>query len=182
MTRARVFVTGSAGSMGSRLMGPHIAGVDASDLDLSKERPDLAGIEIVLHFAGLFGGDLATARANLDMTLNVIDACSKHGVKRLVIASSIDADPEMIGHPRTYYSGSKAAQEEFLKCWCAEDRGRIGVALRLGAFSPGISRPPDHEAYRLTETGLLYWVGKAVALTEPGFRAWLAVGSPASAT
>ncbi len=58
-----------------------------------------AGADIVYHLAGIIevnvGNEENTYRVNVDGTKNVVAACKKCGVRRLVYASSVDAFPPL---------------------------------------------------------------------------------------
>ncbi len=57
------------------------------------------GADVVYHLAGMIeikaGNDEPVWRVNVDGTKNVVEACKKCGVKRLVYASSVDAIPPL---------------------------------------------------------------------------------------
>jgi hypothetical protein len=63
--------------------------------------------------------------------------------------------------------------------WLAGKEGRRAIALRFGHFHPGSVPPHEHEAVRLTEKGLVYWVERALS-DEPQvsrLTVWTATGS-----
>ena len=57
------------------------------------------GADVVYHLAGVIeinkGNEDMTWKVNVDGTKNVVEACKKCGVKRLVYASSVDAYPPL---------------------------------------------------------------------------------------
>jgi nucleoside-diphosphate-sugar epimerase len=173
-----VIVTGAAGRVGRMVLGvlPGAIGVDRSNGDLIDAIPDLRAYHTVVHLAGLLSEDLESAASNLAMTMNVLRACQRAGVRRLIWASSVRADEPLIGMTTSWYGAAKAAQEQLLRAWAAENSKRTAVALRLGHYCPGSAPQPEHEALRLNEAGLDYWVRRALAHPVAGLTTWHAAG------
>jgi len=73
---------------------------DVTDLDALLKA--FEGVDVVYHLAGMIeikaGNDVPVWRVNVDGTKNVVEACKKCGVKRLVYASSVDAIPPLPGN------------------------------------------------------------------------------------
>ena len=109
---------------------------------LAKERP-----EAVLHLAAQMdvrrsvADPLHDTRTNVLGTVNVLDACVRAGVPRVVFASSggtvygtppkLPASERMTPHPASPYGAAKAAGETYLAAY-QRLHGLAGCALRLG--------------------------------------------------
>ena len=169
----RVLVTGASGQIGSlltdRLRTWHeVSGLDLvapADFDGAFTEGDCAdpevvdsamvGIDAVVHLAGI------ASEAGLDAILHghalgtavVLDSMVRHGVPRMVYASSNHAvgmtprpDSGVVGtesppRPDTFYGVGKVAAEALLSLYA--DRHQISsVALRIGSFRgrPGSRR------------------------------------------
>lgn len=161
----RAIVTGGGGFLGGAIVerlrarddevasfsrGEHPSlsalGVDQIRGDLAD--PDavasaLAGADVVFHVAakaGFWGPAEAYRRANVDGTRHVVEACRKHGVRRLVLTSSpsvIGAGVDVRGldesapYPDRFeaaYPATKAEAERLVLS--ANDDGLATVALR----------------------------------------------------
>ncbi|WP_449411106.1 NAD-dependent epimerase/dehydratase family protein [Methylobacterium komagatae] len=178
MPHPRILVTGSEGRIGRSISGWLQAanGIDLSSGDLSDLVPDFSGYDTVIHLAGSLTEDIDAAEQNQAITFNVLRACRKAGVGKLIWASSVRADEPLIGLPVSWYGASKAAQEAYLRAWVAEVPSRIAVALRFGHFCPGSKPAAEHEILRLTESGLEYWVSRALSHAACGLTIWHATG------
>jgi len=114
----------------------------------------VAGVDAVVHL-----GAIATEAAfddlagpNLHGAFNVFDACRRHGVRRVVFASSNHAtgmypagaplDETVAPRPDTLYGVTKAYGEALGRLY-ADKFGLEVVCLRIGTFAP---RPPDRRA------------------------------------
>jgi nucleoside-diphosphate-sugar epimerase len=178
-----VLLTGSKGRMGSFLCTqyPDIRGIDKKDfnlLEVSLARRMKKNVDTVAHFAGSLKEDFDTSMNNMDIFWNILNACSKHNIPKLIIASSIRADELELNWPISYYGAAKKCQETYLRAWCAEKPGeRVGIALRLGHFNPGgIAGSTLEELIRTDEAGLKYWFDLAISKNDPGFYVWNAIG------
>lgn len=86
-------------------------------LDKNKLSKAVKGSDFVYHFAALADMDFArtkaldTAKDNILATINVLNICKKHKVKRLIFASSIYANTEEGG----FYGLSKQAAERYIE-------------------------------------------------------------------
>jgi len=183
---ARILVTGGAGFLGSGLVerlrsagepvrlllrrpprsgspaDPERAGGAISIVYGSLGQTDIVdaamqGIELVYHLgAATQGGPAEFEQATIWGTRNVIDACMKHGVKRLVYVSSLSVmdhvghhtgDPVREDSPlepfpvrRSLYTQSKFEAEEMV-LQARKERGLPVVVLRPGKlFGPGAER------------------------------------------
>jgi nucleoside-diphosphate-sugar epimerase len=133
-----MIVTGAKGIVGSRLMRvfpsavelDRVSGHDLTDATASFW--DLfRGQDAVLHLAAITetrDGD--THLDSLAAAMNVISACIRHRVPRVVFASSTWAEPRD-DRPMTAYGHGKRAVEEVLKMF-ALDPERAAVAVRIG--------------------------------------------------
>jgi 2-alkyl-3-oxoalkanoate reductase len=161
----RALVTGGGGFLGGAVVRQLVARGDAARslsrqhypaldaLGVEQHAGDLAdadavsaavaGCDVVIHVAakaGVWGPAEEFGRANVVGTLNVLSACRKHGVRRLVFTSSpsvigsghdIEGGTESLPYPRRYtahYPRTKAiAEREILG---ANDPELASVALR----------------------------------------------------
>ena len=165
---ARLLLTGAAGGLGRELrarLKAHCGVLRVSDIaDLGAaapgeelapaalEQPDavlalLAGVDAVVHLGGVsvegpFGPIL---QANIVGAYNLYEAARKHGVRRIVFASSNHVtgfyrqdeviDTRMPMRPDGYYGISKAFGENLAQFYF--DRyGIETVSLRIGSSSP----------------------------------------------
>jgi uronate dehydrogenase len=162
----RVAITGAAGRIGRCLMpGLAAAGHDVRGID--KVAPDrqlagslavadlgthdsaiddvFGGAEAVVHLAAIAGeSDFAAAvDSHVRLTHHVLEAALRHGVGRVIYASSNHAvgstprvDVLTVGtqmRPDTFYGFGKAAAEAL--CSLYHDRSGLAVAcVRIGAF------------------------------------------------
>ena len=200
----RVLVTGAAGSIGSVLTtgltdrGYEVVGldlvapesfagpwftVDCADPDAVEavfaDQERSGGIDAVVHLAGM--PDEGSLREELDShvvtTAALLDAMVRHGVTRIVYASSnhavgltprtetltVDVRPR----PDTFYGVAKVAAEGLLSLY-ADRYGIDAVATRIGSFLPqpetrrGLSTWLSHDdAVRMFEACL--------TAPDPGF-------------
>lgn len=125
-----------AGARGSKRFG--FSNVDVTRPELAavvaKERP-----EVVLHLAAGAAADaVETARTDVLGTVNLLEACARAEVPRVVLASSgtvygspprLPASERMRLHPATPSGAAKAAAEGYLTSY----RRMAGCALRLGS-------------------------------------------------
>jgi nucleoside-diphosphate-sugar epimerase len=129
-----------------RYPGLDALGVEQRQGDLAEPEPVAAaceGVEVVFHVAaraGVWGNEEDYRRTNLVGTRNVIEACRRHGVDRLVYTSSpsvvfggvdMAGVDESVPYPRqwaTAYQRSKAAAERAVRS-AADERLRT-VCLR----------------------------------------------------
>ena len=194
----RVLVTGAAGSIGTVLLpgltarGHEVIGLDRStapdgsdtawyDIDCTDPDAvesvfaDLArsgGIEAVVHLAGI--PTEASLTDELDShvvsTAALLDAMVRHGVDRIVYASSNHAvgrtprsdllTTDVRPRPDTFYGVAKVAAEALLSLY-VDRHGIDAVALRIGSFLPqpettrGLSTWLSHDdAVRMVDAAL----------------------------
>ena len=186
----KVLITGAAGRIGSVLTArlPHdLRLTDLAALDDPRfVRADLTdagavahavdGMDAVVHLGAV--PDEAPfdeiAGPNLHGTYHVFEACRRHGVRRIVFASSNHAtgmyppgeplDETYVPRPDGLYGASKVYGEALGRMY-AERFGLEVVALRIGSFN---ERPRDR---RSLHTWLSYGDGVRLvdaALTAPG--------------
>ena len=169
----RVLVTGAAGSIGTVLLpgltarGHEVIGLDRSTAPDGSDTAwyaidctdpdaveavfaDLArsgGIEAVVHLAGI--PTEASLTDELDShvvsTAALLDAMVRHGVDRIVYASSNHAvgrtprsdllTTDVRPRPDTFYGVAKVAAEALLSLY-VDRHGIDAVALRIGSFLP----------------------------------------------
>ena len=180
MTR-RVLITGATGNLGAKAVAAlralddvkmiGIANVAAkTDLGITVAFADLSvadgtwdqwfdDVDVVLHLAA----DMRPVAAwdsvivnNIDLSFNVLDAAERHGVGRVVFASSnwvlagyrfrSDAlTPATPPKPVNAYGMSKLVIERAGAALAR--RGTDFLALRIGACQPGENRPGSHMAF-----------------------------------
>lgn len=164
----RVLITGAAGAIGTVLRAPLRAGLaelrlsdieDVADLAPGETfvRADLTdfdavlraveGVDAVVHLGAVpneFAFDVI-AGPNLHGAYHVLEACRRHGVRRLVYASSNHAtgmypvgeplDGSVAPRPDGLYGASKVFGEALARMYV--DRfGLSAVCLRIGSFKP----------------------------------------------
>lgn len=181
--RSPVVVTGAAGNLGSRLVpwlkagGREVRCVDlrvidhdlafVDDLSASGDRGEwMAGAHAVVHLAG-FADPTASWQEvegpNVTTTRNVVAAAQRHGVERLVLASSVWAMRERwdcggvvdaaVARPGDRAYGRSKAKAEALVAQGAGN-GLSVVVLRIGGRVAGDQRPA-----RLDEWEDACWLG-----------------------
>jgi len=164
----RILLTGAAGGLGKILrerikpwaevvrlsdiagMGEALPGEELVQCDLSDKAAVLAlmeGVDAVLHFGGISteAPFEAIMQANILGVANLYEAAHKHGVKRLVFASSNHAigyyrttdmlDANMPTRPDSMYGVSKVFGEQMSRYYY--DRfGLETVCIRIGSSFP----------------------------------------------
>jgi nucleoside-diphosphate-sugar epimerase len=172
--KKRVVITGATGNLGGKLRA-HLAAVGSYELvlidlvaggahdilpadlnDLAGGWPDLLrGADVVVHLAGeprqlLEWRQLQTA--NIDTTLALFDAAARHGVQRVIYAStnmvmdgyrgtSTRITSFLPERPTSLYAASKLVGERVGRIF--SDRHELSVInLRIGMIRPGTNPPP----------------------------------------
>jgi nucleoside-diphosphate-sugar epimerase len=165
-----ILLTGAAGAVGSLLRAPLAArgplrladvrepaggpgesfvGGDLADPDVAERA--VSGVDAIVHLAGYPRPDApwdVLVHANLGATVALLDAAARHGVRRVVLASSVHAaggygdpagwpvDPQWPANPCCRYGVSKATTELLVQLFAAQHSGVAAVALRLGLVAP----------------------------------------------
>ena len=158
----RILITGAGGNVGRALLAGLIGHtVLASDIAPGFERCDVTGDdpdrvigdfrpEVVVHLASIVTPPKGSTRAfewrvDVQGTRNVLDACLRHGVRRLVVTSSgaaygyhadnpvplRETDP-LRGNPEFAYADHKRQVEEMLATARADHPALEQVVLRVG--------------------------------------------------
>lgn len=158
----RILITGAGGNVGRALLAGLIGHtVLASDIAPGFERCDVTGDdpdrvigdfrpEVVVHLASIVTPPKGSTRAfewrvDVQGTRNVLDACLRHGVRRLVVTSSgaaygyhadnpvplRETDP-LRGNPEFAYADHKRQVEEMLAAARADHPVLEQVVLRVG--------------------------------------------------
>lgn len=201
--RRTVVLTGAAGNLGQRLLpriearGHLVRPVDrvplahpgavVADLAAAGEwREVFAGADTLVHLAGNWRSDARwpdLVADNIDAVLHVLAAASRHGVTRVVLASSvwanrgrwpssavISAGPADPGD--NAYGMSKAVAERALAAY-VELSGATGVAVRIGGRPPGNAPPVRldnwEDACWLGPKDLLDGLTRAIEVELTGF-------------
>ncbi|MBX7245449.1 MAG: NAD-dependent epimerase/dehydratase family protein [Candidatus Sumerlaeaceae bacterium] len=171
----RVYARGSYPELAS--MGVHVIHGDVADLPLLAR--SCKGCETVFHAAarvGLWGPRVEFVRANINGTENVISACRRAGVPKLVFTSSpsavFDGSPlegvnESVPYPSrpfSNYGATKAAAEQLVL-------GANGPSLRTTALRPHFVWGPgdQHILPRFLErarSGKVYLIGGGTQLVD----------------
>lgn len=149
----------------------HVKMAEGSVEDAASVDAAVSGTDAIIHCAGLVKArnEAELSRVNVDGTRNLIEAAKKHGVKRFVLVSSLEASgPSRDGkpvavdqeRPCTAYGRSKLAGE---KAALAEKDSVRVVVLRPGA----IYGPRDVEileAFKSVKRGLMPTIAGGRAL------------------
>lgn len=155
-----VLVTGGAGFLGARVVEllrqegwpvrvfdqhPAAPGVESVVGDICSPADcdrAMQGVVTVMHLAALYRDDVRPIEryytVNVDGTARLLEAATRHGVSRVIFASSFSvyglentqAGEEGALAPVNHYGHSKLRGEEMLRKWCAEDRARSVVMIR----------------------------------------------------
>ncbi|WP_420561198.1 NAD-dependent epimerase/dehydratase family protein [Tepidicaulis sp.] len=146
------FTRGSMGNLKSALRDPRVrifeAGGDINQTDILQAA--MEGVDGVFHFAALWllqchEYPRSAFKTNIEGTFNVLDACVKAGVQRLVYSSSASVygdaltEPMTEDHPfnnKNFYGATKIAGEAMLTAYCHR-YGLNAVGLRyMNVYGP----------------------------------------------
>jgi UDP-glucose 4-epimerase len=145
------FAIGRASNLAALAGSPQLKLVEADVADLAAIDPHFAGVDWVFHLAAL--ADIVPSiemplryhRANVDGTVNVLEASRRHGAKRFVYAasSSYYGIPDIYPTPETAearpmypYALTKYLGEQYVMHWCTLYKLPC-VSLRLfNVFGP----------------------------------------------
>jgi uronate dehydrogenase len=128
-------------SFGPALSGEAIALADLSDAAVVERL--VAGVRAIVHFGAVSVEDSfeRILRSNIVGTQNILDAASRHGVRRIVYASSVHTvgcyrtteriDAEAAPRPDSYYAVSKLFGENLARLY-VEKAGMDIACLRIG--------------------------------------------------
>lgn len=149
--------------------------VEATLVDAGQTGP----VEAVVHLAGISGESSldAALESHVLTTGTLLDAMVRHGISRIVFASSNHAvgrtpveepvDTRTLPRPDTFYGVAKVAAEALLRLHV--DRYQVdAVALRIGSFLP---QPETRRqlATWLSHDDAVRLVGAALTAPDPGF-------------
>lgn len=168
-----ILLTGAAGSLGGwlrphlakrsgglrsldiRPFGPALPGetiIQGDHADLAVTESAIAGTEAIVHFGAIGGEDTfeALLPSNMIGTYNVLEAARRHGVKRIVYASSIHVvgfyptsqviDSEVPYRPDSLYGVTKVFGEALARFY-VEKAGLEIACLRIGVASAEPTTP-----------------------------------------
>ena len=172
---SRILITGGGGFLGShiadeltarghdvhifdRVTSPYLQSgqtmIVGDTTDPQQVDAAVAGCDYVYHLAALADLNAAksrpveTVRVNIGGTLNMLEACRKHGVKRLLFASTV----YVYSREGSFYRCSKQACESYIE----EYQRRFGLEytiLRYGSLY-GLRTDASNGVYRLLRTAM----------------------------
>lgn len=197
----RIHITGANGFLGGyarrALQGRHTLELsDVDDLDVTDLSATVVGltgeIDLVCHLAGMTGAQASAQspdryfRVNTTGTVNVLEACRRNGIRRLVFMSTLtvhgastlpvsEDSPLMPRHP---YAASKAAAEMMLATY-ARSFGIASATLRA-TLTAGEGQVEPNAISEFAEAAL---AGETIELYGGGLheREWLHPEDVASA-
>jgi uronate dehydrogenase len=217
----RVLLTGARGSIGRTLSagladrGHQVRGLDLVRLDDEQPGHDpayalgyvqgdcldpgvvdlaVAGVDAVAHFAGIpTEASLPDSlESHVHSTARLLDAMVRHGVRRIVYASSNHAvgrtprspvgvdrlSADVRPRPDTFYGVAKVAAEALLSLY-VDRSGLDAYALRIGSFLP---RPESRRALAtwLSPNDCVRLVHAALTTSAGGFRVVYGVSANSS--
>ena len=156
---------------------------------LAKALNDSASLVLLDRAEGCNLSGLGAFDAVIHLAVNFTDAVDSIGMLddvlltsetgHLIYASSITVDPHSGVTDSPDYVQAKAVGEGRCAQWVEAHGDRKAIALRLGHFDPASHPPHEHEAVRVTESGLIYWFNRALS-SEPAtgqLTIWTATGN-----
>ncbi|MCK2055464.1 hypothetical protein [Methylobacterium sp. 37f] len=171
----KIAINGAGGRIGRTLVAALRSKHDMTLLD-KDEGCNLAGLnsfDAVIHLAV----DFTDAQESIEMLAVALKTAD---TPRFIYASSVTVDPHSgVDEADKTYVQAKKDGEAMVYHWLAGKDGSRAIALRFGHFHPGSVPPHEHEAVRLTENGLVYWVERALS-DEPQvsrLTVWTATGN-----
>jgi len=154
------FVRGKVSNLSSSLKDPRVSIYEVGGDILQPDILDAAmkGVDGVFHLAALWLLQCAdfphsAFKTNIEGTFNVLEACVKNGVKRLIYSSSASVYGDAVTEPMTedhpfnntnFYGATKISGEAMLTAYCHR-YGLNAVGLRyMNVYGPG---QDTHGAY-----------------------------------
>lgn len=156
----KIYVTGASGFVGShvarelRECGADVEGERVDLLDPRALQRAMAGKDAVVHVAALYSYDADPAlikRVNVEGTENVLDACARAGIGRIVFTSTAGTCGPVAGRPATEEDAPPAWELSvpYKRTKLAAER----IALEAGAIVVNPTTPVGEGDRKPTPTG-----------------------------
>ncbi|HEV2119190.1 MAG TPA: NAD-dependent epimerase/dehydratase family protein [Candidatus Bathyarchaeia archaeon] len=166
--------SGLLGNVSQQMNNPRFRFVRGSVLDHDKIEEALEGVDAVVHLAAVVSvarsreDPYLVHRVNVEGTLNVLEACLKHSIDKLIFASSaavygnelrFPSEEELGSNPSNLYGATKAAGEAYVRAY-NQTHGLKTVILRLmNVYGPRRSPGPY--------AGVMAQFAEAIRLGKP---------------
>ena len=153
---------------------PKLELLEGNVLDHRKIDEAIAGVDEVVHLAAVVSVNRSLEdpnlvhRTNVEGTLNVLEGCLRHSVKRMIFASSAavygnhHSDPlteEMRPNPSNLYGATKLAGEAYVKAYHETHGLEIAILRMMNVYGPGRSPGPY--------TGVIAQFAEAISRGNP---------------